>query len=241
VPRAPRIEVEGGIHHITLRGNRGQTIFRDGRDYSFFLARLDGVARGYRWMWLSYCLMSNHCHLVVQTPETTLGRGMRQLAGTYAQAFNRRHGTYGHLFQERYGSVLVGSDSQLVQLLRYVALNPVKAGMCAEASEWRWSSHRMMLQGKPRENAARVEALLEAWGREDGGRYAALFEGELEATLAVEAVTRPPLEELLARPNLDDAMRTARDHGYRVAEIAAAVGLHKSNVSRRIRREQQRN
>jgi putative transposase len=103
MPRTSRTELEDGIHHVTLRGNRGQLIFRDERDRRFFLAELDRVARDARWTWLSYCLMSNHCHLVIETSEPTLGVGMRRLAGCHAQAFNRRHELYGHMFQERYG------------------------------------------------------------------------------------------------------------------------------------------
>jgi putative transposase len=151
MPRTARIEAEGGIHHVTLRGNRGQVIFRDDGDRSFFLRALDVAAREYHWAWLAYCLMSNHCHLVIETPERTLGLGMRQLAGRHAQAFNRRHGTYGHVFQGRYGSVLVDSDVHFAQLLRYVALNPVSAGLCTEPAEWRWSSHRYMLNGSPQQ------------------------------------------------------------------------------------------
>jgi REP element-mobilizing transposase RayT len=241
MPRTARIEAEGGIHHVTLRGNRGQAIFRDDGDRSFFLQELEFAARRYRWTWLAYCLMSNHCHLVIETPERTLGLGMRQLAGRHAQAFNGRHGTYGHVFQGRYGSVLVDSDVHFAQLLRYVALNPVTAGLCGDPAEWRWSSHRYMLNGSPAvANArSRVEALLEAWGGRHGSRYAGLFEsdGELVGTFGAESpwTHRPQLDELLATATPDDAIRAARKHGYRLAEIAAALGIHESTVSRKLR------
>jgi putative transposase len=161
-----------------MRGNRGQTIFRDDRDSSFFMRELEATARRYHWTWLAYCLMSNHCHLVLETPERTLGLGMRRFAGRYAQRFNLRHDTYGHLCQERYGSVLVESEVHFAQLLRYVALNPVSAGLCTDPAEWRWSSHRDMLNGNPAAARARerVESLLEAWGRPHGERYASLFD-----------------------------------------------------------------
>jgi REP element-mobilizing transposase RayT len=227
---------------VTLRGNRGQLIFLDDRDRSFFLQELEAAAQGYRWAWLAYCLMTNHCHLVVETPQRTLGLGMRRLAGRYAQTFNRRHGTYGHLFQERYGSVLVESNVHFAQLLRYVALNPVSAGLCTDAAQWRWSSHRSMLNGSRQaaQAHARVEALLEAWGGPHGSRYAALFDPDCELAAAFGNASpwthRPPLEALVANANRDDAIRAAREHGYRLVDIAAALGIHQSTVSRSIRR-----
>ena len=225
---------------MTLRGNRGELIFRDDRDRSFFLQELDITAHSYRWEWLAYCLMSNHCHLVIETPARTLGLGMRRLAGRHAQVFNRRHGTYGHVFQERYGSVLVTSEVHFAQLLRYVALNPVSAGLCSDPAEWRWSSHRYMLNGS-REAAsarARIEALLEPWGGPNGARYARLFDSdcELAETFGAESpwTYRPPLEDLLATGA--DGIRAARRHGYPLVEIAAALGVHASTVSRSLRR-----
>jgi REP element-mobilizing transposase RayT len=241
MPRTARIEVEGGIHHVTLRGNGGQLIFRDDGDRSFFLQELQVAARRYRWTWLAYCLMSNHCHLVIETPERTLGLGMRQLAGRHAQTFNRRHGTYGHLFQGRYGSVLVDADVYFAQLLRYVALNPVSAGLCTDPAEWPWSSHRPMLNAtaEAADARARVEVLLEAWGGPPGSRYARLFEsgGEFAGTFGAESpwALRPQIDELLATATPDDAIRAAREYGYRLAEIAAALGVHESTVSRKLR------
>ena len=242
MPRGPRIEIEGGIHHVTLRGNRGQVIFHDAGDRSFFLHELEATAHRYGWTWLAYCLMSNHCHLVIETQQRTLGLGMRRLGARYAQMFNTRHGTYGHLFQERYGSVLVESETHFAQLLRYIAFNPVSAGLCTEPAQWRWSSHRYMLDGSPEAaNArARIEALLEPWGGAYGQRYARLFdpEGELAARFGVESpwTHRPELDELLATASQEEAIRAARIHGYRLAEIAAALGIHESTVSRKLRR-----
>ena len=241
MPRTARIEVEGGIHHVTLRGNNRQVIFRDDGDRSFFLQEFDVVTRRYRWISLAYCLMSNHCHLVIETPERTLGLGMRQLASRHAQAFNRRHGTHGHVFQGRYGSELVDTDVYLAQLLRYVALNPVSAGLCARPEDWRWSSHPYVIGGNPEaaSSRARLETLLEPWGGSHGSRYARLFEcdGDGDRKLAAQNPwdRRPPLEEILANVAPDRALRAARIHGYRLGEIAAALGVHESTVSRRLR------
>jgi putative transposase len=241
MPRTARIEVEGGIHHVTMRGNRKQAIFRDDHDRSFFLEELERTSRRYRWGWLAYCLMSNHCHLVIETPQQTLGLGMRQLASRHAQEFNRRHGIDGHLFRGRFGSVLVDSDRYFAQLLRYVALNPAKAGLCVDPADWPWSSHRHMLNGGAEAAAARarVEALLEPWGGSRGSRYARLFDPDSDFVLDGGEgpwAVRPPLDELLTSTTPDDAIRAARKHGYRLAEIAAALGVHESTVSRRLRR-----
>jgi putative transposase len=126
-------------------------------------------------------------------------------------------------------------------LLRYVALNPVSAGLCTDPVEWRWSSHRYMLNdsGEVSNARARVEALLEAWGGPHGSRYARLFDpdGEFAGTFGAERplTHRPQIDELLATSTTDDAIRAARKHGYRLAEIAAALGVHESTVSRKLR------
>src|SRR5689334_22691088 len=146
--RAPRKELAGGIHHVYNRGNHGDPLFIDDADRSFFLDELGVCAAKHRWTVLAYCLMPNHLHLVVETPETNLGDGMCILSTRYAQAFNRRHHPKGgHAFQGRFGSAIVDSDDYLAHLLRYVALNPVIAGLCEYPEKWRWGSHRHLIAG----------------------------------------------------------------------------------------------
>jgi putative transposase len=242
MPRRPRTEIEGGIHHVTMRGNRKQAMFHDDHDRRFFLAQLDVTSRQYGWSPLSHCLMSNHCHLVIETPGRTLGLGMRRLGSLYAYAFNSRHGVDGHLFQGRYWSSPIDSDEYFAQVLRYVALNPVAAGLCTDPEQWQWSSHRQLLSGGGK--GARVDELLEAWGGPEGGRYARLFDPESELAAkfgdASPWTHRPPLEQLLATVPRDDGLHAARRHRYRLAEIAAALGVHESTVSRRLSRSGQR-
>jgi REP element-mobilizing transposase RayT len=240
MPRTPRVELEGGIHHVTFRGNRREPIFLDHRDRSFFLVQLDLSAHRHNWRWLAYCLMDNHGHLVIETPEQTLGRGMQRLNGNYAQWFNRRHRKTGHVFQGRFGSKLVDSDAQLIQLLQYVALNPVKAGICEDPTAYRWSSHGRMLAGTPEVAGAhdRVEELLEVWGGSAGGRYAKLFD-DTEPAVAVMPpawIGRPPLIELLQADSDGRGIRAAREQGYHLSEIGAALGVDPSTVSRRLKR-----
>jgi putative transposase len=98
-----------------------------------------------RWECYAYCLMTNHYHLVIETPDANLARGMRQLNGVYTQCFNRHHGHTGHVFQGRYKAILVDRDSYLLELARYVVLNPVRVGMVKSPQQWRWSSYAAMM------------------------------------------------------------------------------------------------
>lgn len=129
------------MYHVTARGNGRQTIFEDDHDRRAFLALLRRVIDRFGWRCLTYCLMDNHVHLLLRTPEPNLSRGMQQLKSAHAQAFNRRHQRVGHLFAGRYGAQLVQQDAHLLEVFRYVALNPVRAGMCVNASVWPWSAH----------------------------------------------------------------------------------------------------
>ncbi|MEA2132049.1 MAG: hypothetical protein QOJ85_4940 [Solirubrobacteraceae bacterium] len=161
------------------RGNERRLIFRDERDRRSYLGFLGQAIRRQSWSCLAYCLMHNHVHLVIETPEPNLATGMQRLHGGYAQWFNHRHGRVGHLFQGRYGSVRVRSDAQLWSVVRYVALNPVAAGFCATAADYRWSSHADVLHGavSPYVDVAHVlDYLASAAGtRAPAERYAALI------------------------------------------------------------------
>src|SRR3712207_7313843 len=127
MPRKPREEEPGAIHHVYARGNNRRLIYEDDRDRALYLAMLAAVVRRHEWHLLAYCLMDNHVHLLVETPRPNLGSGMQRLHGDYALLFNRRHERRGHLFQGRYGAKRVRDDAQLVTVLRYIADNPVEA------------------------------------------------------------------------------------------------------------------
>jgi REP element-mobilizing transposase RayT len=139
--RKPRQEVAGGIFHVFARGNAKEAIYRDDADRRIYLARLRTVVGRARWLCLGYCLMPTHVHLLVETPEANLGRGIQWLHGRYAEIFNARHGRVGHVFQGRYGAVPVRRDEQLLATAAYLALNPVVAGLCRRPEGWPWSSH----------------------------------------------------------------------------------------------------
>lgn len=139
--RPLRIEYPGALYHLTGRGNRRQAIFLGDHDRRLFLDLLAEAVDRYRWLCHAYCLMDNHYHLLVQTPLANLGRGMRHLNGVYTQRFNRAHGRVGHVFQGRYGAILIEQEPHLLEVARYVVLNPQRAGL-ADVTEWPWSSYR---------------------------------------------------------------------------------------------------
>jgi putative transposase len=140
--RPLRLEHHGAIWHIHNRGVARGDIFRDDDDRLTFLATLAEAVRRFRWVIHQYALMTNHFHILLETPEPTLSRGMKWLAGKYAQRFNRRHDRVGPLFQGRFKSHLVEKETYLLELMRYIALNPVRAGLVERAEDYRWSSHR---------------------------------------------------------------------------------------------------
>lgn len=133
--------VPGGVYHVVSRGNARARIYLDDGDRVGFLATLARVVERFSWLCHAYCLMDNHYHLVVETPRPNLSAGMRQLNGLYAQRFNERYDRCGHVFQSRYRSILVEKESHLLALCRYVVLNPVRAGICADPAASRWSSY----------------------------------------------------------------------------------------------------
>jgi REP element-mobilizing transposase RayT len=142
--RPLRIEYDGAVYHITSRGNDKKKIYRDEEDRELFLSTLQKVNDKYNWYCHAYCLMDNHYHLVIETPDGNLSRGMRQLNAVYTQAYNKRHNRVGHVFQGRYKAILISKESHLLEVCRYVVLNPVRAGATRTPEQWKWSSYRGM-------------------------------------------------------------------------------------------------
>lgn len=133
--RPLRIELSGGLYHVTSRGDRREDIYDGKQDCEAWLTIFGNVCERFNWICHAYCQMTNHYHIVAETPEGNSSKGMRQLNGVYTQWVNRTHGNVGHLFQGRFKGVLVERDSYLIELARYVVLNPVRerrAGLAVE-------------------------------------------------------------------------------------------------------------
>ncbi len=143
--RKPRIHLPGGLYHVILRGNGGQPIFLTDNDrYRFYLLLQEGTCRfGYRVH--AFCLMTNHVHLALQIGDIPLSRGMQNLSFRHTRWINWREKRTGHLFQGRYKAVLVDGDSYLLELIRYIHLNPVRSGMVSKPENYSWSGHRAYL------------------------------------------------------------------------------------------------
>jgi len=158
--RPIRIEFPDALYHVTARGDRREDIFEDDQDRQVFLSTLERVIVRFNWICHAWCLMDNHYHLLMQTPDGNLSKGMRQLNGVYTQASNRRHRRGGHLFQGRFKAILVDSDAYLLELSRYVVLNPVRAGLVKKPADWRWSSYRASVGLEPAAAWLAVDGLL---------------------------------------------------------------------------------
>lgn len=139
--RPLRLELVGGIYHVTSRGDGREDIYLSDADRIGWLEVFGDVCQRFNWVCHAWCQMTNHYHLLIETPEANLARGMRQLNGVYTQRFNRVHGRVGHVFQGRYKAILVERDSYLLELARYVVLNPLRAKMIKRLELWPWSSY----------------------------------------------------------------------------------------------------
>lgn len=140
--RGPRVQYRGAVYHVMSRGNRKAAIFDDDEDRRRFLDVFGDAAERYALSCQSYCLMGNHYHLVVETPRGNLSDGMHFVNGVYTQSSNWRHNRTGHVFEGRFVSLLVDNDCYLRNANVYVVLNPVSAGIKANARDWPWSSYR---------------------------------------------------------------------------------------------------
>lgn len=158
--RPLRVEFVNALYHVTSRGNGRQKIFHDDQDNRKFLELLGRTVERCRWICHAFCLMVNHYHLIIETPEANLSKGMHHLNANYCQAYHKRYGAVGHLFQGRFKAIVVDRESYLLELVRYVVLNPVRAGLAACPEGWPWSSYQAMA-GLPTSTSITVSRHLE--------------------------------------------------------------------------------
>src|SRR4030042_5741019 len=188
--RPLRIEFSDAWYHVLNRGRRRESILRDTKDYEIYLQTVQEACELWHLRVAAYCLLSNHYHLLVQTPNANLSRCLRHIDGVYTQRFNRRHGHDGPLFRGRYKALLIEADLYLLQLVRYIPRNPLEAGLAQTLDDYPWSSHQgylsrsskwkwlykdrvlEMLAAKP---AARVEVSRKFVMREDSKELRQLF------------------------------------------------------------------
>ena len=166
--RPLRIELAGGLYHVTSRGDRREDIYLCEADRQLWLDIFGDVCKRFNWACHAWCQMTNHYHVVVETVEGNLSQGMRQLNGVYTQRFNRIHSRVGHVFQGRYRAIMVEKDAYLLELMRYVVLNPVRAGMIAQAGDWLWSSYSAMVGMSRRPDWLQTDWVLGQFGSTHG-------------------------------------------------------------------------
>ncbi len=217
--RPLRLEFSGAIYHVTSRGDRQEDIFLCDDDRDDWLEILGIVCARFNWVVQAYCQMTNHYHLLVETVDGNLSRGMRQLNGLYTQRFNRRHGMVGHLFQGRYKAILVQREAYLLALSRYVVLNPLRANMVATLDEWRWSSYPAIAGTAPVPTWLDTDSILNQFGQSrDSAR--ARFR---EFVLAGQGLPSPMLDTrhqlLLGDNDFIERYRQSND-GYGLLEIS---------------------
>lgn len=163
--RPMRIEYPGAIYHITARGNAKNAIFHNNNDRNSFFDILTDVTKRCNWLCHSYCLMSNHYHLLIETIEANLSYGMRQLNGVYSQRFNIDHSRVGHLFQGRFKAIIVDRENYLLELCRYIVLNPVRAKIVSKPENYAWSSYRATMKLQECPNFLTIDWILKQFSK----------------------------------------------------------------------------
>ena len=164
MPRPLRLQVAGGVYHVTAHSNTGRLAFADDDDREQFLMLVDEVVRRREWSCRSYCLLSTHYHLLVHTPEPDLAAGMQYLNGCFAQWANWRRDEDGHVFKGRYAARQVQTEGHALEVHRYIALNPVRAGLVRSPLDWPWSSLRALLGQRKPESFLDIRSVLDEFG-----------------------------------------------------------------------------
>lgn len=222
--RPLRLELAGGLYHVTSRGDGREDIYLTEADRRVWLEVFGQVCKRFNWVCHAWCQMSNYYHLLIETPEANLAQGMRQLNGVYTQRFNRAHGRVGHVFQGRYKAILVERDSYLPELARYVVLNPLRAGMVKRLETWPWSSYLATCGQAPVPAWLQPDGVLAQFGRQrssairkyvefahEGARLPSVWtqlQGQIY--LGSESFVKKMQAQIEKRPSLDEIPRAQR-------------------------------
>jgi REP-associated tyrosine transposase len=186
--RRPRLFAAGVLYHVIVRGNQRQKTFLSDRDYQAYMERLARYRKKYGYGLYAYCLMPNHVHLLLESSDRPLAKLMQGLQQSYSQYYNRKHHKTGHVFEGRYQAIICQKDEYLLELIRYIHLNPVRAGMVKSAEAHRYSGHHACLHGKATETIDPGKVLAILGGKAAYRRFVSdgLAEGHKEEYYAVE-------------------------------------------------------
>lgn len=247
MPRSARQPAESGIYHVMLRGVNRDAIFLDAEDRERFLRALTDAKEASGCLVFAYCLMDNHVHLVLRATGEPVGVVVKRLGVRYVGWFNRKYGRVGHLYQSRFSSRPVDDDAYLVALLRYVWLNPVKAGLVARPEEYPWSSRRLVGRPSPLLDERPLRKLLPGGSLEDlatgGSRPADVLIVDPDPprhtdTEAAELLRRacgaggPGEFHALGALERQAAIRVLRTQSVPYAQIARITGISATSVRR---------
>jgi REP element-mobilizing transposase RayT len=216
--------LSGGVYHVTSRGDGGEDIYLSDEDREIWLEVFGQVCARFNWVCHAWCQMTNHYHILIETPEANLAQGMRQLNGVYTQRFNRAHGRVGHVFQGRYKAILVERDSYLLELARYVVLNPLRANMVKRLENWPWSSYLATCGQAASPKWLQTDWMLAQFGRRRSSAIAKYVAFVHEGTrlpsvwaqlqgqifLGSEAFVRKMQAQIEQKPTLDEIPRAQR-------------------------------
>lgn len=250
--RRPRVFAPGLLYHVIVRGNHRQKTFTSESDYQAYLERLARYRRQYGYAIYAFCLMPNHVHLLVQSSAHPLAKFMQGLQQSYTQYFNKRHEKTGHLFEGRYKAILCQEDPYLLELIRYIHLNPVRAGMVKTPEQYTHTGHHAYVQGKATEIIAPAKVLDMLGGSRgyrrfvqdgiDGGHqeeyYAVAdqrFLGDQKFTEKMWAEDEEPMPRPKGKGGIDGAARKLAKHVH--VELSVLRGADRSWVVSKARKE----
>jgi len=216
--RPLRLEFPGALYHVTCRGNRREKVFCDRQDRLVWLEETARMCDRFHFVIHAYCQMTNHYHLLIETPDGNLGQGMRQLNSVYSRYYNRRHNLSGHVLQGRYHAILVQKESYLLELARYIVLNPIRAGIVAKLGDWEWSSLEFMLGKRPSPSWMSTNLLLDSFGADPASARQAYF-----AFLLSGVGAESPLEQVTYQCILGDDEFIAQHRSSAPSETSGEV------------------
>jgi len=226
MPRHARCELAGGLHHVTAKSPSGRLLFPDDRARHFYLQLVTHEVREREWRVLTYCLLGNHLHLLVLTPYPNLGDGFKRMHEDFARYLNRSLGMKGPVFAERFHNKVVRDDAHAIACLRYIARNPVSAGIASEADRWHWSAHGALAGLVPAPAFLDVRTAL-----------AFLDEDQRRARMAYRrlvAMNDQALLEELERTSDRWMIDAVDNYGLDITQLAAFLNLSTSRTYRRL-------